>query len=118
MNKLTQFKIPTNSGQEQVVVPSGIPKQLSGGLDSSGKAFIQTGYQYLFLAALVLAVIFIIFSGIQFITSGGDSEKLAEARKRLIYSIIGLVIVLLAFVIVSAVVRSVGGNPQLFFKLR
>lgn len=117
-NKLAQFKIPTTGGEEQIVVPSGIPKQLSGGLNTSGKAFIQTGYQYLFLAAIVLAIIFTIFSGIGFITSGGDSEKLAEARKRLIYSIIGLSIVILAFVIVSAVIKVVGGDPKLFLKLK
>lgn len=118
MSKLV-LTIPGESGQpQQVVVPSGIPQELQGGLDTAGKAFIQVGYNYLFLASLVLTVIFILFSGIQFITSGGDADKLQQARKRLLYSIIGLAIVVLAFVIVSAVVRSVGGNPQLFFKLR
>lgn len=115
---LAQFKIPGPSGPQQVPVPSGIPKELSGGLETSGKAFIQLGYNYLFLAALVVAVIFILFSGIQLVTSGGDAQKMQAAKARLVYSIIGLVIVLLAFVIVSAVIKTVGGNPQLFFKLR
>lgn len=115
---LAQFKIPGPSGSQQVPLPSGIPKELSGGLETSGKAFIQLGYNYLFLAALVVAVIFILFSGIQFISSGGDAQKIQVAKKRLIYSIVGLVIVILAFVIVSAVIKSVGGSPQLFFKLR
>src|SRR3989344_5902717 len=114
---LAQFKIP-GSTSSPLPVPSGIPKELSGGLKSSGAKLIQTGYQYIFLTAIVLAVLFIIYSGIQMIQSGGDSQKLAEARSRLIYALIGLGIVILAFVIISGVITAVGGKPSLFFGRR
>lgn len=49
------------------------------------------------------AVIFIIISGIQFITSGGNPEAAAKARGRLIYAIIGFVIIILSFAILQIV---------------
>lgn len=111
------LKLPGDNGKmQQVVAPSGIPKELSGGLDTSGKALIQTGYQYLFLLAIFLAVLFTIYSGMQMITSGGDSGKLADARRRLMFSLLGLGIVILAFVIAGAVIKAAGGDPKLFFK--
>jgi small neutral amino acid transporter SnatA (MarC family) len=48
----------------------------------------------------VVAVIMIIVSGITMITSGGNSEAVGKARKRLINSVIGLIIVALAWTIV------------------
>lgn len=53
-----------------------------------------------------LAVIFIIVSGIQFITSGGDTTKATKARQTLTYSIVGLIVAVLAY----AIVRFVLGN--------
>jgi hypothetical protein len=108
---LAQFKIPGQGGSEEVVTPKGIP---SGGLDDVGGGLLTVGYEYLFYLAIFLAIIFLLFSGIQMITSGGDAIKLAAARRRLIYAIVGLVIVLLAFWIVSIVFQVVGVDTKLF----
>lgn len=43
-----------------------------------------------------LAIVFIIVAGVKYITSGGDSSKLASAKNSLIYAIIGLIIVALS----------------------
>jgi hypothetical protein len=48
----------------------------------------------------IVAVIMIIVSGITMITSGGNTEAVGKARKRLVNSIIGLIIVALAWTIV------------------
>ncbi|MCR4324721.1 MAG: pilin [Candidatus Curtissbacteria bacterium] len=53
----------------------------------------------------MITVLFIIFSGIQFITSGGNPEAVGKARGRLMYAIIGFVIILLAFAILQVVNR-------------
>lgn len=103
---LAQFKIPGQDGAKQeVVVPNGIPK---GGLEDAGGGFLTVGYEYLFYAAVFLAVVFMLFSGIQMITSGGDTLKLAAAKKRMIYAIAGLVLVILAFAIVNIIFQVVG----------
>jgi len=45
----------------------------------------------------VVAVALIIYSGISFVTSGGDPKKVEGARRILTFAIIGLVIVLSSF---------------------
>lgn len=54
----------------------------------------------------LIAVIMVIVAGMKYITSGGDSSKVASAKNALIYAIIGLVIVALAQVIVRFVLRA------------
>ena len=51
----------------------------------------------------IIAIIMIIVSGLRFITSGGDSGKVASARNSLIYALIGIVVVVLAQVMVHFV---------------
>lgn len=48
----------------------------------------------------ITAVIFIIFAGIKFITSRGDAKQVEGARKTLTFAIIGLILVLSAFLII------------------
>jgi hypothetical protein len=52
---------------------------------------------------VLIAVGFIIFGGIKFITSQGDPQGIANARNTIVNAIIGLIITLLATVIVSYV---------------
>ena len=50
-----------------------------------------------------LAVIYLIYGGVLYITAGGDAEKATKGRTALINAVIGIVIVLLALVIVGYV---------------
>ena len=50
-----------------------------------------------------ITVVFIIISGIQFITSSGDPEAAGRARGRLIYAIIGFIVIILSFAILQIV---------------
>lgn len=55
----------------------------------------------------VIAVIMIIWAGLRYITSGGDSNKVGSAKNTMIYAIIGLVVVALAQFIVNFVLTQV-----------
>ena len=83
-------------------IPSlkGIP---SGGFDTSGISIIQVALTILFILADVAALAFVILAGIQWVISGGDKQKIQAARNRLIYSIIGLIVITLSFFIVRVV---------------
>ncbi|MGZ6005342.1 MAG: hypothetical protein ACXWLH_04295 [Candidatus Saccharimonadales bacterium] len=50
------------------------------------------------------AVIVILVSGVRFITSGGDSGKVATARNGIIYALIGIVVIVSARIIIIYVV--------------
>jgi len=54
----------------------------------------------------IVAVIMIIYGGFRYITSGGDSGSVGNAKNTLIYAIVGLIIVALAQVIVRFVLSS------------
>jgi energy-converting hydrogenase Eha subunit B len=51
----------------------------------------------------VVAVIMVIFGGLRYITSGGDSGKVSSAKNTIIYAVIGLIVVALAQFIVQFV---------------
>ncbi len=53
------------------------------------------------------AVIMIMVGGFKYITSAGDSAKVASAKDTILYSIIGLVVVALAQIIVRFVLNKV-----------
>jgi len=82
----------------------------SGCDESAGKKIskvISTIVSLLSVVVGVAAVIMIIVSGFKYITSGGDSNKVASAKTSLIYAIVGLVIVALAQFIVHFVLNNV-----------
>ncbi len=55
----------------------------------------------------LLAVVFIVYGGIQLTTSAGNASKAAKAKNTIMYAVIGLVIVMLACAIVSFIVKIV-----------
>lgn len=50
------------------------------------------------------AVIMIISGGLNYVTSGGDVNKAKSARNRIIYSLVGLAIIALAYTIINFLV--------------
>lgn len=58
----------------------------------------------------LVAVIVIIIGGVQYMTSSGDAGKVKKAKDTILYGIIGLIIVILAFAIVNFVIANFIGN--------
>lgn len=62
----------------------------------------------LVIIAISLGVIMIIWAGIQYMTAGGSEEKIAKAKKTILYTIIGVAIVLAADFIIDIIKDVVG----------
>lgn len=58
----------------------------------------------LFIAGF-LAVVYLVYAGILYITAGGDPAKAEKARTGIINAIIGIIIIVLAFVIERTVMN-------------
>ena len=86
-------------GTYKVDPVAGMPTGGVGALES----IISKGITILFIVAIILTLFFLIWGGISWITSAGDKTKIEGARKRLTYAVIGLVVVLLAFMIINIV---------------
>lgn len=52
-----------------------------------------------YMVSGILAVIIIIVAGYFYVTSAGNSSTVEKAKNAIIYSVVGLVVILLAFVI-------------------
>jgi len=76
---------------------------------SKVQTFMQSVIQVLVTLAGLVSAGFFVWGGIGYITSSGDPEKLDRAKKTIVYSAIGLVIVLGAFVISTIVTQLATG---------
>lgn len=81
----------------------GLPT--SGG--SVGNAQLKSIMGVVYMVAVVIAVVVIIIAGILYATSSGDAAKITRAKKAILYSIIGLIVVIIAFTITNLVISEV-----------
>ncbi len=70
------------------------------------KGFIGNIIKTMFFAVGVLAVIVIIFAGVTFVMSTGNSQTIQKAKTTIIYAVIGLIVSILSYAIVNFVVSS------------
>lgn len=92
-----------------------VSAQVSKGIDTAttsemqGKSIdgkdglIKTVVNILLWAVGILSVIMIIFSGLRYITSAGDASKTKSAQSTLTYSVVGLIVAIMAYAIVNMV---------------
>lgn len=79
--------------------------------NTSVAAIIFTVLQWLLLILTFVAVIGFVISGIFYITAGG-SDRADDARKWLTYSIIGIIVALLGYVMTTFISTIIGGTVQ------
>ena len=96
-------------------LPGSASAQVSKGIDTAttsemqgksidgDKGLIKTVVNVLLWAVGILSVIMIIFSGFRYITSAGDASKTKSAQSTLIYSVVGLIVAIMAYAIVNMV---------------
>ena len=65
---------------------------------------------FIFVVAVILALGFLVYGGIRWITSGGDKTGVETARNTIIAAIIGLIVVFLAYVILNLVLQFLTGG--------
>jgi hypothetical protein len=68
---------------------------------------VETIFNTLFIIIGTVAVIMVVYAGIQLILSQGNSEKVATARRSIIYAIAGLVVIISAWAIVAFIINRV-----------
>lgn len=69
--------------------------------------YIRVVYSYSIRVVGILATVMIIIAGIQWVTSGGSSDKITSAKKRIGGALIGLFLVYLSYTILNTI------NPSL-----
>ena len=87
----------TLPGGKNIEPPGDLP---SGGIDTLSSA-ISAGITIMMITAILASLIFLVLGGIQWTSSGGDKGKIAAARAKLTFAIIGLIVAIGAFGIVN-----------------
>lgn len=98
------YENPAQAGAE-AARGNGMPAELIG---ATG-VFTRITNTILF-AVGTISVIMLIYGGLRYIISGGDSKKVTDAKNTIMYAIIGLIIVFLSYAIVNFVISAVGGT--------
>lgn len=65
--------------------------------------FIRVGVSLAFGIAGILAFLYMLLGGIQWITAGGDKEAVEKGRRKIIQAIIGLVVIFSVYVIANII---------------
>lgn len=74
----------------------------------ASSSVIDTILSVVFGIAASVALLVIVIGGFRYIVAHGDPQAVSQARKAILYAIIGLVVSMAAFSIVTFVVRGVG----------
>lgn len=72
--------------------------------------FITTIVQWILGITLGVAVLYLIYGGFRYVTSGGNETSAEVGRKTVMNAIIGIVIIILSYVIVNVVANFVLGS--------
>lgn len=57
-----------------------------------------------------ISVLMLIWGGLRYILSGGDSKKITDAKNTILYAILGLAIAFFSYAIVRFVLNAIGAN--------
>lgn len=89
------------------VTPKNIP---SASTDVDLARLANFTLNLLLAAGAILAIIFFLYGAIIWITSGGDKQKLEQAKHILTYTIVGLIVIAVSFLIIRLLGQILGSE--------
>ncbi len=84
----------------------------TGGLNNSQSLsdLIVNVVRLLLTFSGVIAILFVIIGGFQYVTSGGNEETAEKGKKTVINAIIGIILIILSYVIINVIANTVSSN--------
>ena len=94
-----------------LISPSDVPSEVSGATGGEGniKTLVLRIVNYALTFLGIVAVLIIVFGGFTYITAAGAQDKVDNAKKMIMYAIVGIIIILLSFAIVNTVLQAGAG---------
>lgn len=99
---------PTGFAQIQAEAPSAILTQTGG--EGNIKNFINTIVNFILGFLGFICVLFIIYAGFLYVTSSGSEEKTGEAKKIILYCLIGIIIIFASYALVNTILGAPTGQ--------
>lgn len=86
-----------------------LPGASSGGVSTGN---LTNVLYWIYTMSGIIAVAVLVYAGIKYLTSQGDSQKVKQASQIIAYALIGLIVVLLAGAITAFVSGIIGGAAK------
>ena len=109
---LVLFQFVPAFAQGGLISPTDQPGRLAEATGGQGslRQLILTFLNF-FLGFLgLISVIMIIYGGILYVTAAGEQERVDKGKKIIMYAIVGIVIILLAFALVNTILGGLGAG--------
>jgi hypothetical protein len=88
------------------------PSEVSAATGGEGslRQLVLTMVNYFLTFLGIVAVIMIIYGGITYVTAAGQDEAVGNAKKIIMYALVGIIIILLSFAIVNTILGAGTGT--------
>jgi len=103
---------PAVNAESDFTLTNGVSSARGEGVSetaSDPQTLVKQFVNIFLFAVGALSVIMLIWGGIRYTTSAGDSNKVQAAKNTVLYAIVGLVIAILAYAIVNMVIDKFKG---------
>ena len=87
----------------KITPPAGTVPNTGGDPSGFVASLVRNGITLLIIVAFIIGLIWMIFAGYSFIFAGDDPKKVSSAWSRIYWGLLGLVIVVGSFAIISLV---------------
>ncbi len=94
-----------------VTIPKGTPITLNNYAD-----LLQSIDNFMIFAGTLMAVIFLVWAGIEYVTAGADQKKVTDAKQRLKVGLIGSLIIFGVGTIIMTLQLIGGGDINAIFR--
>jgi hypothetical protein cdivTM_30108 len=106
--------VVTSNALDNQAHAEGAADLIQKGADSTGQKDSRSAgdlakdfVNIMLFAVGILAVIMLIWGGIRYVLSGGDSGAVSSAKKTILYAVVGLIVAILAYAIVNFVITTI-----------
>ena len=103
IESINNYENPAAEGAKAVHA-NGTPSELLG-VDGIFTKLANT----VLYAVGIISVVMLIYGGLRYVVSGGDSKKVTDAKNTILYAIVGLIISILSFSIINFIINAVSG---------
>lgn len=105
------FMYSTLPAMAQLISPTDQPGRLAEAAPGGSFRDLLLTFLNFFLGFLgLVAVIMVIYGGVLYVTAAGNQENIDKGKKIIMYAVVGIVIILLAFALVNTLLTGLGAG--------
>lgn len=95
------------------ISPNDSPQAIQQGTGSQGslREIVKTIVQFFLTFLGLIAVVMIIYGGFLYVTSAGKEESIGTAKKIIMYAVIGIIVILISYAVVTTILGAATGTP-------